>query len=45
MSTSSDKKDVSTTWNKLKDIKDLYPVQMAEYVDENRILEDPAFTW
>ena len=45
MSTSSDKKDAITTRNKLKDIKDLYPVQMAEYADENRISEDPAFTW
>ena len=38
-------KDVSTTWNKLKDIKDLYPVQMAEYAVENRISKEPAFIW
>ena len=38
-------KDGSTTRNKLKDIKDLYPVQMAEYEIENRILEEPEFAW
>ena len=35
----------STTWNKLKDIKDLYPVQLAEYAVEDRISEEPAFAW
>ena len=30
---------------KLKDIKDLDPVKMAEYAVENRLLEEPAFTW
>ena len=34
-------KDGSTTWNKLKDIKDSYPVQMAKYEVENRNLEEP----
>ena len=29
----------------LKDIKNSYPVQMAEYAVENRILEEPAFAW
>ena len=38
-------KDGSTTWNKLKYIKDSYPVQLAEYAVENRVLEEPAFTW
>ena len=38
-------KDGSTTWNKLKDIKDYYPVEMAEYAVENRISEEPAFAW
>jgi hypothetical protein len=38
-------KDGSTTWNKLKDIKDSYPVEMAEYAVENRISEEPAFAW
>ena len=37
--------DGSTTWNKLKDIKDSYRVQMEEYTVENRTLEEPAFAW
>ena len=39
------RKDGSTTWNKLKYVKDLYPVQMAKYAFENRILEEPVFAW
>ena len=38
-------KDGSTTWEALKDIKECYPVQMAEYAIENRIDDKPAFTW
>ena len=38
-------KDGSTIWNKLKDIKDSYPVQILEYAFENRILEEPEFAW
>ena len=38
-------KDGSTTWKKLKDIKDSYPVQMAEYAVENRVSEEPDFAW
>ena len=38
-------KDVSTTWNKLKDTKDSYPEQMSEYTVDNRVFEEPAFTW
>ena len=38
-------KDGSTTQNKLKDIKDSYLVQTAEYAVENIILEDPEFIW
>ena len=38
-------KDGTTTWSKLKDIKDSYPAQMAEYAVENRISEEPAFAW
>ena len=34
----------STTWKKLKDIKDSYPVQLVEYAVENRVSEEPAFT-
>ena len=38
-------KDNSPTWNKLKDVKDLYPFQMDEFAAENRISEEPAFVW
>jgi hypothetical protein len=38
-------KDGQTTWNKLKDVKDSYPVQMAEYAIENKISGLPAFRW
>ena len=38
-------KDGSTTWNSLKDVKDSYPVQLAEYAVENHISEEPAFAW
>ena len=38
-------KDGSTTWNKLKDVKDSYPVQLAEYAKMNGIDEEPAFAW
>ena len=30
---------------KLKYIKDSYPVQLVEYAVENRVLEEPAFVW
>ena len=33
----------SNTRNKLKDIKDSYPVQMSEYAVKNRILGEPEF--
>jgi hypothetical protein len=38
-------KDGTTTWNCLKDVKDSYPVQMAEYAVENDLVEEPAFKW
>jgi len=38
-------KDGSTTWEALKDIKECYPLQMAEYAIENGISEKPAFSW
>jgi hypothetical protein len=37
--------DGSTTWNKMKDIKDSYPVQLAEYAVENKLEREPAFRW
>jgi uncharacterized protein YxjI len=38
-------KDGSTTWNKLKDMKDAYPVDTTEYVIKNGLSELPAFRW
>ena len=38
-------KDGSTTWNKMKDVKDSYPVELAEYAIQNKISEQPAFAW
>ena len=35
----------STTWVTLTDMKNLYPVQMAEYAVQHRIAGDPAFAW
>ena len=29
----------------MKDIKDSYPVKLAEYTVENIILDEPAFAW
>jgi hypothetical protein len=36
-------KDGSTLWVPLKDLKDLFPVEVAEYAMVNKILEEPAF--
>ena len=38
-------KDGSTTWSKLKDVKDLYPVELAEFAVQNKIDSKPAFAW
>jgi hypothetical protein len=38
-------KDGSTTWVALKDMKESYPLQLAEYAVLNRIAEEPAFKW
>ena len=38
-------KDGSTDWVSLKDIKDSYPVQLAEYAVVSGIEEEPAFAW
>ncbi|KAI2495086.1 Reverse transcriptase (RNA-dependent DNA polymerase) [Fragilaria crotonensis] len=35
----------STTWVTLKDMKEAYPVQSAEYAVQARIAEEPAFAW
>jgi hypothetical protein len=38
-------KDGTTSWLALKDIKDTYSVQVAEYAVNNKIAEEPAFNW
>ena len=38
-------KDQSTTWVSLKDMKEAYPVQSAEYAVQARLVEEPAFAW
>jgi hypothetical protein len=38
-------KDGSTNWVALKDMKNSYPVQVAEYVKANGIDDEPAFAW
>ncbi len=38
-------KDGSSDWIPLKDLKDSYPVQIAEYAMANKIANEPAFNW
>ena len=38
-------KDGSSSWVKLKDIKDSNPIEVAEYAVANRIQDEPAFAW
>jgi hypothetical protein len=38
-------KDGSSTWEKLKDVKESYPAQLAEYAHQSRIADQPAFAW
>ena len=38
-------KDGSTNWISLKDLKESYPVQTAEYAVAAKIAMEPAFTW
>ena len=38
-------KDGGTDWVALKDIKESYPVQVAEYAVSSHISEEPAFAW
>ena len=38
-------KDGTSTWEPLKDMKEVYPVQVAEYAVANRIADEPAFAW
>jgi hypothetical protein len=38
-------KDGSTTWVTLKDMKESYPLQLAEYAVLNRLADEPPFAW
>ena len=38
-------KDNSSTWIAMKDMKESYPVQLAEYAVSARIAEEPGFAW
>ena len=38
-------KDGSTNWVALKDVKESYPVQLAEFTISNCIAGEPAFAW
>jgi hypothetical protein len=38
-------KDGSTNWVALKDMKESYPVQVADYAIASRIEDEPAFAW
>jgi hypothetical protein len=38
-------KDSSTSWHSFQDIKNSYPVQLAEYAIHNNLKHEPAFNW
>ena len=38
-------KDGSTSWVTLKDLKNAYPIELANYAIENKIDDEPAFAW
>ena len=38
-------KDGSSDWIALKDLKDSYPIELAEYAAVNKIQGEPAFAW
>jgi hypothetical protein len=38
-------KDQSTDWIRLADLKDSYPIELAEYAKSNGIADEPAFAW
>ena len=38
-------KDGSSTWEAMKDVKDCYPVQLAEYATAQNLSQKPAFVW
>lgn len=38
-------KDGTSSWVPLKDMKEAYPIQVAEYAVANKIVSEPAFNW
>eukprot|EP00804_Cyclotella_cryptica_P009986 CCRYP_015410-RA/>CCRYP_015410-RA protein AED:0.07 eAED:-0.02 QI:0/0/0/0.66/0.5/0.66/3/0/553 len=38
-------KDGSTSWQKLSDLKDSHPLQVAEFAFAAQIVDEPAFNW
>jgi hypothetical protein len=38
-------KDGSTSWEALKDIKESFPIQVAEFAISRGLEKEPAFTW
>ena len=38
-------RDGSTFWEQLTDMKEAYPVLVAEYATTQEIIEEPAFAW
>jgi hypothetical protein len=38
-------KDGSTSWESLKDLKEFYPVQVAEFAAHHKLDDKPAFRW
>ena len=38
-------KDGSSSWEALKDLKESYPIEVAEYAVANKIEKQPAFAW
>ena len=38
-------KDGSTTWESLKDVKESYLVQVAQYAHQRKLSDEHAFTW
>ena len=38
-------KDGSTNWVKLKDVKEDFPTQVADYAKANKLEKEPAFQW
>lgn len=38
-------KDGTTSWVRLADMKESFPLETAEYAKRNRIADEPAFAW